>query len=443
MDPTVSFSPEARRRAWLAMAASAAALTACSMPPKPSVKDAYLAMRLSSVDPAKPCYMRAHPPSPVKLVHRRLFMPVVVNGIQTIGVVDTGAAVSLITPELAEKAGVTSLKAPTRLSGVAGSFVTQTVLVNKLQLGTIVFSDPRVAHVFPFAGSSATDIGAQIGLDWLSGFDYDMDLPHEKFRAYSTQNCITVDPPWRNSYTGLVLGHRGGADAMQIASLAPLSFAVGAITIPVTFEGSTIDAEFDTGSTDSLLSHDAALDAGVKSSQLRADKLVSAMAINGHSREVYEHKFADLAIGEEEIRNFPIAVTKHFDRRDTPMLLGMDYIARHHLWLSLTTDALYIDSGEARKPTPPLDEAHRIAGTESPDYPDDAKGEKGHVQVRCTVQADGSLKGCAVINDGGHKALGAHALTWLTGDNGPIMQPAYRNGKPVNSPHDWDFDFAP
>ena len=53
------------------------------------------------------------------------------------------------------------------------------------------------------------------------------------------------------------------------------------------------------------------------------------------------------------LHDVPIDVTRHFDRRDTwPMLLGMDYIEHHHLWLSYSTNALYIDSGE-KKPAAP------------------------------------------------------------------------------------------
>jgi hypothetical protein len=40
------------------------------------------------------------------------------------------------------------------------------------------------------------------------------------------------------------------------------------------------------------------------------------------------------------------------------MILGMDWIATHRLWLSYTTDSLYIDSGEKKpaswKPAPKL-----------------------------------------------------------------------------------------
>jgi predicted aspartyl protease len=420
-----------------------ACLAACSTAPKPSVKQAYLAERAARVDTSKPCYMDPFAASPIRVINHRILLPVMVNGVQTIGILDTGAAATLITPELAQAAKVEMSPRVERFVGVAGSFSTQLAIAKKLQVGTSVSLLPRVVHVFPFGGSKGTIVGAQIGLDALAGLDYDLDLPHETMRPYRTSNCAIIDPPWRNTYTGVVMsrGFNGrGGGAVMFSSAGLLS--VGEINIPVTFPHSDVNAAFDTGSTKSFMSHEAALDAGVTRAQLAADATVVSTAIDSRHRSVIVHKFPDLAIGEEELRDMPITVGRYFNRDDPDMLLGMDYIDKHHFWLSFTTNALYIDSGEPRKPTPPLDHAHRIAGSAMPAYPADANGQQGEVTASCTVEADGQLTGCRVDNDGGHPVLGRAALRWLTGDYGPLMQPAYRDGKPVRDTHCWTITFA-
>jgi predicted aspartyl protease len=419
-------------------------LTACSTAPKPTVKQAYLTQRLAWVDTSRPCYMDPFAASPIRVIHHRIVLPVMVNGVQTIGILDTGAAATLITPELAQAAKVEILPRVERFRGVAGSFTTQLAIAKKLQVGTSVSLIPRVLHVFAFGGSNGAVVGAQIGLDVLAGLDYDLDLPHETMRPYRTSNCAAIDPPWRDTYTGVVLtrGFNGRGDGGVIFTSAGL-LSVGEINIPVTFPHSEVNAAFDTGSTDSLLSHDAAIEAGATRMELARDKTVEGLAIDGRKRKVIVHQFPDLAIGEQELRNMPIGVAPTFDRRDPDMILGMDYIEKHHFWLSFTTNALYIDSGEPRKPTPPLDRAHWIAGSELPAYPQDANGEQGDVKASCTIEPDGQLSNCRLINDSGHAVLGKAALRWLTGDYGPVMQPAYRDGKPVRDTHTWTINFVP
>ncbi len=423
------------------LASILASLAACSTAPKPSVKQAYLSQRLAWVDTSQPCYLDPFDASPIRVMNHRILLPVVLNGVQTIGILDTGAAVSLITPELAQAAKVEIQPRTARLAGIAGSFSTQLALVKTMQVGTSVYRNPRLLHVFPFGGSQGTVVGAQIGLDMLEGLDYDLDLPHETMRPYRTSNCAVIDPPWRNTYTGVVLsrGFNGHGNAVIVT---PSGIAFGDITIPVTFPTSDVNATFDTGSTASLMSHEAALDAGATRAALAADPTKESTAIDGRKRRVIIHKFPDLAVGEEELRDLPIGVTRYFNRDDPDMILGMDYIEKHHFWLSFTTNALYIDSGEARKPTPPLDHAHRIAGSEMPAYPAEAKGEQGTVTASCTVEQNGQLTGCRVINDGGHTVLGKATLRWLAGDYGPVMQPAYRDGKPVSDTHCWTVTFS-
>jgi predicted aspartyl protease len=385
--------------------------------------------------------MDPFPASPIRVAYHRIFLPVEINGVQTVGILDTGAEFSLITPELAQAAGVAIQPGVDRLSGVAGSFRTQRAIINKIQVGTLVSRAPRPIRVFPFGDSDGTKLGAQIGLDMLEGFDYDLDLPHQTMRPYRTGNCAVIDPPWRTTSTGVVLSRgtngRGGPAAFSLAGL-PL----GDITLPVAFPGGTVNAAFDTGATNSFMSHDAARDAGATSSELAADRVVQTEAIDGRKRWLIFHKFPDLAIGEEELHDLPIGVARYFNRNDPDMILGMDYIEKHHFWLSFTTSALYIDSGEPLKPTPPLDHAHRIAGSAMPAYPPDANGEQGEVTASCTVEPDGQLTACRLISDGGHVVLGKAALRWLTGDYGPIMQPAYRNGKPVRDTHCWTITFV-
>jgi len=412
------------------------------MPPKPTVKEAYLARRLAVVDPSQPCYVQPFAPMPVAVYHHVAFVPVSINGVVTLGKLDTGADTSLITPEIAGAANISPIKSRMRMLGVSGSFAASAGRIDRLQIGSIGFSGPKLAHIYSFGGSHGKDVGVLIGLDWLDGLDYELDLGHKKLRPFRTSNCVEIPVPWRNTYTGLALTRGMPTGERKSHYDWPGMFGVVEhVSVPVAFPDAILDAMLDSGAPSSMMSHESAMDAGVRSGQLEADPVEEVRGLSGDHRKFYVHRFPDIGIGEEEIHDFPILVARHFDRRDATMILGMDFIEQHHLWLSFTTDALYIDSGEPRKLQPPLDHAHSIGGTQQPAYPSDGNQKGGIVDAQCFVEADGSLTACIILKDGGDPALGRATTEWLTKGAGPLMQPAYRDGKPVREQHRWRIDF--
>ena len=418
-------------------------LAACSVP-TPTTRQAYLAARSAVVDMRQPCLINPFPLMPIKVVHGRVFIGLSVNGVQTIGVLDTGAVESFITPELAAAAKLQLLDKVEHYRGVSGSFASHPAVIQRLEVGSIIYDGPKAVRVFPFAGSRGVEVGAQVGMDWLDGFDYDMDFQHAVLRPYQTSNCLAIDPPWPNTYTGLAL-RRGPLDQDEHNANDYAAFwaNLGQVSIPVAFPDATVDALFDTGTNGSMLSHESARSAGVSNDELNADRIKKLTGLNGKQTEVRMHRFPDIAIGEDEIRDTTMAVALSFDRRDPSMILGMDYIGAHHLWLSLTTNALYIDSGERRKLTPPLDGAHAVGGTQMPGFPPDAKAKNGKVVAECWVETDGNLTGCHIDEDAEDRAFGKAVMFWLTSAAHPVMQPAYASGKPFRQRHQWTIHFEP
>jgi hypothetical protein len=315
--------------------------------------------------------------------------------------------------------------------------------VPKIAVGSVQIQHPGNIGVYGFPGSRGAEFGINVGADLLNGLDYDIDFVHEKIRPYATSNCLTIDPPWRTTSTGLALT-RGWTNSLgstigNVDHYHDLSFLH--VTVPVVFPGGVVDAMFDTGSSHSLMSFAAARAIGLSRSDIRDAPVHEIVGMGGKTETAAVRNFADLVIGEDELHNFPIGLMLHFDRRDPPMVLGMDYMQTHHFWLSYTTNALYIDSGEMRKLTPPLDHAHWIAGANQPAYPETKSQAGGKVDAECWVEADGSLTGCRVTSTIGEKAFADAVLSWLNGAAHPVMQPAYRDGKPLRQLHTWSITF--
>ena len=119
-----------------------------------------------------------------------------------------------------------------------------------------------------------------------------------------------------------------------------------------------------------------------------------------------DHRFANMAIGEEELHDFPMLVAPDFNRLDPAMILGMDYLGSHHLWLSLTNNAFYIDSGESRRLIPPIIQARQIGGPlQTGSFRRRPRLAFAQVHALCFVETDARLTDCRVSDDGGDGRL--------------------------------------
>jgi len=379
---------------------------------------------------------------PIKVTNGVVLLPAKVNGAETVGFLDSGAYETLITPELAAAAKLTTATKAKAL-GVTGSFSFAEGSAASIEVGDLVLRDAPSIGVFSFGGSHGRELGINLGADFLEGLDYDIDFPHETIRVYRYMSCYTIDPPWPTMATRLNLS-RGvrdykGDNCILRCGLASLR----QIALPVAFPGGTVLGTFDTGSTRSLLSYEGALAAGVSREALAADPNYDIMAIdNGHEAGKL-HRFDHLYIGNSEISNIDIAVRMTFDRRDSPMLVGMDIIGRYHLWLSYSTSTLYIDTGIKRDPTPPLEKPHLVGVTTLPVYPRDGNGGAADLDVNCWVETDGRLTACEVSNNTAGKNFADAALEWLSGPSHPFVQPAYANNQPIRQRHGWHVHLAP
>ena len=344
---------------WALAATLVLSMSACMPPPEPPVPDrGYLNIR-NHIDHTKPCLVAKFAVVPVKLAQDAVYVPLKLNDVFTVGFLDTGSDTTMLTPTMAFMAKVPiDLKQPShRGYGVAGGFNVQLAWVQKVQVGGILYGTPRQVGVVNFFGSDSDKVGMLVGGNMLDGFDWDIDFPHEKMTAFRTQNCHDIDPLWDTKSTALPItrGLDGGFTPMANLFGLPMN-----ITIPVQFDNGALNAVFDTGARVSYLSRAGARKAGIRRAELERDPIVEMKAINGAAKQVRRHIVPELVVGEDLVRNFTVYVAEDFSSNDEPdMILGMNWIATHHVWLSYTTDSLYIDSGEKKpffwKPAPKLD----------------------------------------------------------------------------------------
>ncbi len=341
------------------LAALSLALSACestdSLSPMPSRR--YVFIR-NGVDASKPCLIAKLAEVPVRVIHGTALVPVVVNGVGTVGVLDTGAEMTIMTPAMAAAAKITiDPKQHLRhAEGIAGVFDAPAAMAKTLQIGHLMLNPPPVLDVFNFVNSRNTTIGIQVGGNSIDGLDWDLDFQHGLMTSYRTRNCHDIDPLWDTKSTGLPLRRGMNPAFATVAGILGLPMNV---TVPVQFDGGIVNAVFDTGSMYSMLSLRAAHWLGITNKALARDPEQDIAAIDQTKIRAHRHIIPNVFIGESPERDFMVYVPETANKGDQlEMILGMDWIATHRLWLSYTTDSLYIDSGEKKpaswKPAPKL-----------------------------------------------------------------------------------------
>ena len=319
-------------------------------PPNPPVADrSYLLLR-NEVDPKKPCKVAKFATIPVKVIHDTVLVPVRVNGTFTVGILDTGSEDTVLTPAMvaAAKLTVDPKQKPRRYYGVAGGFNISMVQANTIQIGALKLEPPWPSYVFDFADSNKEKIGALIGMNAIDHLDWDIDFVHGRMTSFETQNCHDIDPLWDTKSTGLPMTRGTNKQFSTIANMLALSANV---TIPVAFDGGIVTAIFDTGARRTYMTREGAHKAGITNAQLDSDPLTEVSAINGKKQQARRHNVPEMVVGEDVVRDFSVNVAESRNRdNEFDMILGMDWIAKHRIWLSFSTDSLYVDSGEKKPP---------------------------------------------------------------------------------------------
>lgn len=427
-----------------ARALLALCLVSCADPPPQDPPPAEIAKQMVQVyGNAHPCFMDTLGNIPIKVIDGALLIPAAVNGVPTIGVLDTGAYQTFITPELAAAAKVTAA-AKSRARGVTGAFSFNEGSAARIDVGDLVLKNAAHVGIYPFASSNGTRLGIDIGADFLRGLDYDIDFVHETIRVYRLSNCTELDPPWPDTAArlGLIVGQR-----TTYGKFCGFSCAIGLgplVALPVRFfPNPDLYALFDTGSGTSLMSFQGALDAGATRAGLDADPPHVITGITGEQETGKLHRFPQLIIGRTQINDASIPVRMQFDRRDLSMIMGMDLISRYHIWLSYRTWSIFIDTNVKRAPVAPLDRPHMVGATTLPIYPRDGNDVTAEMDVACWVEIDGNLTGCEVSKNTAGRNFVDKVLEWLTGPSHPYVQPAYQNGQPVRQRHGWHVRLAP
>jgi predicted aspartyl protease len=263
-------------------------------------------------------------------------VPVVLDGHQATMVVDTGAERSLLT-----EGAVTRLDLPrdvghvSRTLGVGGPSTMWDARVDSLVMGGVRFPLGRLA-VGRFAIGLLQD-EAPIGLlgsDILLAFDLDIDLPHQAITLYRARRCAEAGPPWPDIEAVAIPGVVARKDRLLL---------------PLSLDGQTALAVFDTGAQHTTIGADLAARVGVTEAVLAGDSVVMQHGAGPDAVTSRLHRFGSLAIGPFAVPAPRLAVVPNgFGLGDA--LVGLDFLQHRRVWISFAGRQVWIGLAPGETP---------------------------------------------------------------------------------------------
>lgn len=265
--------------------------------------------------------------------HRLMLARVDVDGTPVPGILDTGAQTSAVTETLVSRLGLLGdPRHASLMSGVGGAGIARgDALVPQFALGGYDTGDGHYPVIsVPLdtqddAKPGADPLGALIGADVLSHFDIDLDVAHHRAILYDPARCTMPLPDWDTPYTEV-----------------PVDIDwTGRILLPVTLDGHKLNAMLDSGATGTVLDLSAAEKLGLTKEVLAQEPGGEGFGAAGVNFQRVTHTFATMEIAGERFRDPKLSV---LDRplRDTDMLLGLDWLRDHRVWISYHRHVLLI-----------------------------------------------------------------------------------------------------
>jgi predicted aspartyl protease len=265
-----------------------------------------------------------------------VLVPVTINGTQKQFLLDTGGAITQISP-----AAVKELNLPLRDTGIKlldlyGNASSGAAKIDDFAVGRLHARE----QVFPISTFDSTLVAGIFAADFMGEYDVELDFAGGKMNYFSRDHCEGKVVYW---------------PAAAIAAV-PITFVDQHLHLDVTLDGRHIKAMIDTGAPNTTLTIDEARRVFGITPEGAAD-----LDKNGGA---FEHVFQKLSFEGLEVGNPHISIipdkigskdpnngfvtgtrTQKVDDRDASaptMLIGMNILSKLHLYVAFRENKIYI-----------------------------------------------------------------------------------------------------
>ena len=257
-------------------------------------------------------------------------VPSSIDGTPASLVVDTGAAQTVLSAAAARRALVAlDVQHTMRATGIGGAATYATGHVGRLELGSIPV-DAAVVMIMP----TVPVADGNIGMDILGDVDLDLDFPGRRITLYRGLLCPGAPPPW-------------DARTVELPTRALLSRSLPATARPrmllmaMQLNGVPALAMLDTGAAHTVVARAFATRLGVTDAALAAGPSLVLAGLSPERAEGRLWRFQDARIGTERFAT-PVMLVADLHVGGFDVLLGMDWLASHRVWLSYGARRIFV-----------------------------------------------------------------------------------------------------
>ena len=284
------------------------------------------------------CNTRARATVPLDVIDRTILVRVMVNGIDGVFILDTGAARSVITREAVRHLELARDEwVGTAMRGVGGIEKLPNANPRTITLGGVALMRRTLTHdrsltvgTLPNTRAGSLTIDGLLGRDFLSLFDLALDMPARTVTLYDVRGCAGRFLPWTEPYTAIPVESRGE------------TLSDSALIVPVTLDGIRLRAMLDTGANATLVAAPGMARVGLKDAAIKNDPHDEVSGLGPRTIILYRHGFTTLRVGPRTIDHpilwaAPIQLNPIVD-----MLLGADWLAGKRVWISFATRQVFV-----------------------------------------------------------------------------------------------------
>jgi clan AA aspartic protease (TIGR02281 family) len=301
---------------------------------------------------ADECHLIKYGTLPVEMVGSRATTMVKINGNNTRFMLDTGAFFSTMSSANALSLGLKLEPAPFgyRISGVGGS-----ASIKQAHVKEFGILDTTFKNVDFMVGG--TDVGnGLLGANLLDLVDLEIDLANGKMTLFKVDHCDKDS-----------LAYWAQDGKYNVADIEPADNQFDRRTfLDVTINGKKVRAVLDSGASATVLLRDAAERIGIDLNAPDVKAGSMGIGVGGKPVKTWIVNVDSFSVGSETIQHSQMQVIdgKFGDRTD--MLLGVDFLLAHHMFIANSKKKAYFTYNGGRVftyATAPSDGDKSEAGT--------------------------------------------------------------------------------
>ena len=289
--------------------------------------------------PAQACQVVPRATIPLARAGTAILVPVTVNGTVADFLLDTGAERSVIGLQAADRLHVARDEwVSTDIQGAGGRDRRRLGRPASLMLGglalrrhTVAADNSVVIGPIPEA-VEGKPVAGLLGQDFLSPFDLDLDLPAGTLTLVDVTACRGRFLPWRMPY-------------QAVAAWRPVR---NILAVPISVGDARIEALLDTGALQSVITLPGMIQLGLAAGG--ADR-VGGFGPNSLAARI--QTFPSVQVGGLGPAPMAMMVAPVRTLRSIGALLGADWLAGRHVWISWATDQVFVESTAPTATAPP------------------------------------------------------------------------------------------